>query len=190
MAQITIQPPANDYELPSTVTSSVTELGTSFKMFCQNVNANFNELYNNVGNMGSQHVALIPPSTDNGLPNIHDLTAELGDNFKSAIDKINAMFAEIYSLSPGSTSAQVTLRGPANAYYLPNTRDFTKERGDSFRIVITQINAMFSECYNRGSGAGGFDADDVFRTAIILDTVPATVDYFPEVDVFYSSTRS
>jgi hypothetical protein len=79
---------------------------------------------------------------------------EHGDSFKTIIDQMNTMFTELYAGFGGTTNSKVTLRGPVSPFYTVNTRDFTTERGDDFKTIITQSNAMFTELYANAGGGG------------------------------------
>src|SRR5476649_561257 len=92
-------------------------------------------------------ITLVPPNNDYELPLTGgNITTESGMSFKKFVADLNSMFTDLYiSFGPGTN--HVTLNGPADHSWLPNTRDACAERGDSFQTTINSINSMLSEMY-------------------------------------------
>lgn len=188
MAKVTINPPSTDFYPPST-RDFTTEHGDSFKTIVDKLNAMFTELYASISAPVTQHVTLRGPDTDYRLPNTRDFETELGDTYSTVVTQVNAMFAEIYGMTGGTTVAKVTIRAPSISGWLPNTGSPSVEHGDSLRAAIVSMNAMFTECYaNADSGV----PTNILLTSTAMSTADwlgkelATVAAIPAADYTYT----
>lgn len=167
MAQITLNPPSNEFMLPNTGEFSI-DRGDHFKFFVDSVNSMFNDLYGTIGGSPLHHVTLRGPLFGRYLPSHRDFSIEHGDSFATIIGQINAMFTEVYATGGGTTLAQVTLKSPSDGYHLPDSRN--PLGGDSFRTIVTQVNAMMTECYSGPAWWSSFSVNGTLPS-VALDFV-------------------